>query len=175
VPPEPSVPQPSVSADTLAVIATQLGRVPRGVVGVAASCQCGAPMVALTAPRLPDQTPFPTIYYLTHPGLTAAISRLEADGLMKQFNERLVYDAGFAEAYRAAHQAYLADRVALEEQLGLEVPEIAGVTAGGMPNRIKCLHALAAHSLAAGSGVNPVGDEVLQQIGYTPEKCYCQH
>jgi hypothetical protein len=30
-----------------------------------------------------------------------------------------------------------------------------------MPDRVKCLHSLIAHSLAAGAGVNPLGDEAL--------------
>ena len=38
-------------------------------------------------------------------------------------------------------------------------------SAGGMPDRVKCLHALAAHALAAGRGVNPFGDEALDTIG----------
>jgi hypothetical protein len=33
-----------------------------------------------------------------------------------------------------------------------------------MPNRVKCLHVLVAHSLAAGSGVNPFGDQALAEI-----------
>ena len=85
---------PKVDPKQLEAIEAQLGRLPRGVVSVAASCSCGAPLVAKTAPRLPDGTPFPTTYYLTHPGITAAVSRLEADGLMKQFNARLAEDAG---------------------------------------------------------------------------------
>jgi hypothetical protein len=33
-----------------------------------------------------------------------------------------------------------------------------------MPTRVKCLHVLVAHSLAAGPGVNPFGDEALALI-----------
>ena len=46
-------------------------------------------------------------------------------------------------------------------RMGARVPEIAGISAGGMPDRVKCLHVLVAHSLAAGPGVNPLGDEAL--------------
>ena len=42
-----------------------------------------------------------------------------------------------------------------------DVPEIDGVSAGGMPDRVKCLHALVGHALAAGPGVNPLGDEAV--------------
>ena len=43
----------------------------------------------------------------------------------------------------------------------MDVPEVENVSAGGMPNRVKCLHSLIAHSLSAGPGVNPLGDEAL--------------
>ncbi|GMA86175.1 hypothetical protein GCM10025868_14250 [Angustibacter aerolatus] len=44
------------------------------------------------------------------------------------------------------------------------MPQIAGVSAGGMPTRVKCLHVLAGHALAAGPGVNPLGDETLAAL-----------
>ena len=143
-----------------AIVAAQLGRVPRGVAGVAWRCPCGKPGVLATYPRLPDGTPFPTTYYLTCPRAVAAASKLEANQVMADMNARLAADPELAERYRAAHQAYLADR----ERLG-SVPEIAGVSAGGMPTRVKCLHALAGHALAAGRGVNPLGDEALDAMG----------
>lgn len=141
----------------------------RGVVGVAARCVCGNPTVVATAPRLPDGTPFPTFYYLTHPGATAAMSALEATGVMQELNDLLAADPDVAAAYRAAHEVYLADR----EEHG-QVPEIEGISAGGMPTRVKCLHALAAHSLSAGPGVTPIGDEALARGDWSPERCTCQ-
>lgn len=33
-----------------------------------------------------------------------------------------------------------------------------------MPDRVKCLHVLVGHSLAAGPGVNPFGDEALAML-----------
>ena len=113
-----------------------------------------------TQPRLDDGTPFPTTYYLTCPRAVSACSTLEASGLMATMTERLAEDAELAGAYQAAHEAYLADRA----QLG-EVPEIDGISAGGMPTRVKCLHVLVGHALAAGPGVNPLGDEALDQLG----------
>jgi hypothetical protein len=115
--------------------------------------------VVATRPRLADGTPFPTTYYLTCPRANAACSALEATGLMTAMTERLSRDSQLRAAYRRAHNAYLADR----ERLG-RVPEIDGVSAGGMPGRVKCLHALVAHSLAAGREVNPLGDEALNAI-----------
>lgn len=147
------------SADAAAVEA-QLGRPPRGVAGVAWRCPCGRPGVVATEPRLPDGTPFPTTYYLTCPRATSACSTLEASGMMADMTERLASDEALAGSYRAAHEAYLVDRAALGD-----VPEIAGVSAGGMPTRVKCLHVLVGHALAAGPGVNPLGDEALAALG----------
>ncbi len=147
--------QPAIDAEDIDAITRQLGRVPRGVVAVAHRCPCGEPDVVATAPRLEDGTPFPTTYYLTCPRAASAVGRLEGGGLMREMESRLQHDDELAAGYRAAHESYLADREALES-----VEEIAGVSAGGMPDRVKCLHVLLAHALAAGPGVNPLGDEV---------------
>jgi hypothetical protein len=146
-----------------ATIAAQLGRTPRGLAGIAWRCPCGKPGVVATLPALPDGTPFPTTYYLTCPRAAAACSTLEAEGVMRDMSERLAIDEELAAAYRAAHDAYLADRLALSGEL--VVPQIEGVSAGGMPDRVKCLHALAAHALSAGPGVNPLGDETVALLG----------
>lgn len=147
----------------------QLGRVPRGVAGVAARTATGDPLVVATVPRLPDGTPFPTTYYLTHPDYVAESSRLEAGGVMAQLSEELAQDEELQAAYASAHRAYLADRAAIGAQAGLaEVTEIDDFSAGGMPTRIKCLHALVGHSLAAGPGVNPVGDRALAMMSDVP-------
>ena len=142
-----------------AVVGAQLGREPRAIRSVAHRCPCGNPDVVETSPRLPDSTPFPTLYYLTCPRAASAIGTLEASGLMSEMTDRLRSDPTLAAAYRSAHEAYLARR----EEIG-HVEEIAGISAGGMPNRVKCLHVLVGHSLAAGPGVNPLGDEALARL-----------
>jgi hypothetical protein len=147
-------------------VSLQLGRPARDVVGVAARCVCGAPTVVSTRPRLADGTPFPTFYYLTHPAATAAVSVLEAEGQMPGFAALLEGDVALA--YRAAHERYIADRENVEV-----VDEIAGISAGGMPDRVKCLHALVGHSLAAGPGVNPIGDLALARASWSPAVCQC--
>jgi uncharacterized protein len=153
------------AADEVAV-AAQLGRPARGVVGVAHRCPCGRPDVVATRPRLPGGEPFPTTFYLTCPRATAACSTLESGGEMGRMSRRLAEEPALAEAYRAAHEAYVAERAAIGRATGDgEVPEIDRVSAGGMPDRVKCLHALAAHALAAGPGVNPLGDETLALVG----------
>jgi len=148
-----------VADEDLRAVEAQLGRRPRGVVGVAHRCPCGSPDVVATAPRLDDGTPFPTHLYLTCPRAASAIGTLEASGLMREMTDRLGADPELAAAYAAAHADYLARRAAHGE-----VPEIAGVSAGGMPTRVKCLHVLVGHALAAGPGVNPLGDEALAAL-----------
>jgi len=147
------------SAADMAAVAAQLGRPARGVRAVAHRCPCGLPDVVETEPRLPDGTPFPTTFYLTCPRATAAASTLESRGLMREMTARLAEEPALAESYRAAHDDYLDRRRRIAR-----VPEIDGVSAGGMPDRVKCLHVLVAHALAAGPGVNPLGDEALDAL-----------
>ena len=151
-----------------AAVAAQLGREPRAIHEVGHRCPCGCPDVVTTEPRLPGGTPFPTTYYLTCPRAASLIGTLEGSGLMAEMTERLRSDEELAAAYSRAHEAYLAARA----ELG-SVPEIEGISAGGMPDRVKCLHVLAGQSLAQGPGVNPLGDEVLERLGawWEPGPC----
>lgn len=150
-----------VDGADLDAVARQLGREPRGVLEIAYRCPSGEPAVVKTAPRLADGTPFPTLYYLTHPALTAAASRLESAGLMAEMTSRLRQDPQLAAAYRRAHEAYLGERDAIE-------PLGTTFSGGGMPERVKCLHVLIAHSLAKGPGTNPLGDEALAVLAAEP-------
>lgn len=150
----------TVTDADLSTIAEQLRRPPRAIVEVSSRCPCGHPNVVKTEPQLDDGTPFPTLYYLTCPRLSGEIGTLEASGLMAEWSVRLAEDEELAKAYRAAHESYLAER----EELG-HVPQIEGISAGGMPTRVKCLHVLVAHALAKGPGVNPLGDEAVELLG----------
>lgn len=157
--------EPVARADRDAV-AAQLRRPPRGLREVAHRCPCGHPTVVTTNPRLEDGTPFPTLYYLTCPRLAGLVGTIEASGAMREMTGRLESDPELAAAYRHAHERYLAERDTIEP-LGTDV------SAGGMPDRVKCLHVHVAHALAAGPGVNPFGDEVLAQFGdwWSPGPC----
>jgi hypothetical protein len=146
-----------------AAVAAQLGRPPRGLRAVAHRCPCGLPDVVETAPRLPDGTPFPTLYYLTCPRAAAAIGSLEAAGVMREMTGRLA-DGETKTAYERAHADYLARRDDAAAATGVAPLPPGTQTAGGMPDRVKCLHALVAHELAA-PGTNPFGREALDAIG----------
>jgi hypothetical protein len=121
-----------------------------------------------TKPRLDNGTPFPTLYYLTQPAATVAVSTLEASGYMVELQDLLQSDSEISAAYLAAHSQYLAEREAIEV-----VEEITDFSAGGMPTRVKCLHALIGHSLAKGEGANPIGDLALKALEWSPEVCRC--
>jgi uncharacterized protein len=172
------------SAADLAVVAAQLGRPPRGVTAIAHRCPCELPDVVETAPRLPDGTPFPTLYYLTCPRATAAVSRLEAAGLMREMTARLGSDEDLRAAYLATHLSYLAGRRDAASRAGVQPPGGGGaaepdpagreVSAGGMPDRVKCLHALVAHELAV-PGSNPLGREAIAAAGDWWEGGPCVH
>lgn len=161
--------------DQVAVVKRQLCRYPRGMVAVGAHCVCGNPLAVITRPQLEDGMPFPTTCYLTSPEAVKAISRLEADGIMADWNGELGSDPDLASAYRRAHELYLAFRSALARRLGDDESRIAGISAGGMPQRVKCLHALTAQSLIMGPGVNPLGDRVLDLVRpvFDPQVCRC--
>ncbi|WP_170837310.1 DUF501 domain-containing protein [Actinopolyspora xinjiangensis] len=149
--------EPTATETDRLVVRRQLGRPPRGMRDVVTRDSAGEPTVVRTNPRLPDGTPFPTLYYLTSPRLVTLVSTLESEGLMREMTDRLSTDTELAERYRRAHHDYLAERDALEP-LGTEV------SAGGMPGRVKCLHVHVAHALAKGRGVNPFGDETIDVI-----------
>ncbi|MFN2479082.1 MAG: DUF501 domain-containing protein [Pseudonocardiaceae bacterium] len=151
-------------------VAAQLGRPPRALRSVAHRCPCGLPSVVQTQPRLEDGTPFPTLYYLTCRRLVGLVARIEAAGVMQEMTERLATDPELAQAYLVAHESYLAERDAVQP-LGTQV------SAGGMPDRVKCLHVHVAHALARGPGVNPFGDETLGEIGtwWLPNPCAFPH
>ena len=144
------------------LVQRQLGRYPRG-------------MVAVTRPVLPGGIPFPTTCYLTGPEAVKAASHVEAAGVMQQYNDMLALDEELKAAYEQAHNLYLAFRHELAGRLGDSEEHIEGTSAGGMPVRVKCLHALLAQSLVMGPGVNPIGDLVLERVKdeFDPTVCRC--
>lgn len=157
-----------VSQSDIDEVTRQLGRPARDILEIAARCVCGRPLVVKTRPRLQNGTPFPTLYYLTQPAATAAVSTLETTGYMAELQDLLAEDDQLRAGYLAAHKSYLSEREAIEV-----VEEIRDFSAGGMPERVKCLHALVGHSLAKGRGVNPIGDLALDALDWSALRCQC--
>lgn len=142
------------------VVAAQLGRPARGENAVAHRCVYGLPTVVRVGPRLDDGTPFPTVFWLSCPLAVRHVGRLEAEGQMRQLNDRLDEDADVAAAYREAAERY----VAFRDDLGAPLP--GDPVAGGMPDHVKCLHVHLAHTLATGD--NPVGRWTYEAIAPMP-------
>jgi uncharacterized protein len=146
---------PEAGAADRRLIEAEIGRDVRGSVAVAARCRYGLPAVVRTAPLLPDGTPFPTLYWLACPAARVAVGRLEAAGWNAKLSDRVAAEPDLAAAHAAAHTSYLAQRDALAR-----LPGDPGV--GGLPGRVKCLHALYAHQAA--TGANPIGRIVGQAV-----------
>lgn len=134
-----------------------IGRKVRGDdTAVAVRCAWGLPAVQRVGPQLPGGTPFPTTFWLACPMANAAIGTLEASGIMAELTEQVQTDPAVRDAYAQADRRF----VAFRNQLGPEVP--SGMSCGGMPDRVKCLHALYGHYLATGD--NPIGAWVAEQL-----------
>lgn len=144
----------TVTDADLVIVSEQLGRIPRGVLEVSFRTPDGQPAVIKTSPKLPDGTPFPTLYYLTDPRLTAEASRLEVAHVMKWMESRLAEDKELAADYHQAHEHFLAKRNEIED-LGTDF------SGGGMPERVKCLHVLIAYALAEGPQHFRLGTEAV--------------
>lgn len=157
------------------VVQRQLGRFPRGMVAVGARCVCGNPLAVITRPLVEQRIPFPTTCYLTSPEAVKAVSRLEADGDMTEYTRQVQDEPEVKAAYERAHEMYLEFRHQLAERLGDDESHIAGISAGGMPVRVKCLHALTGQALVMGGGVNPIADDVLRRVKaqFDPSVCRC--
>lgn len=76
---------------------------------------------------------------------------------MRDVNERLRSDPGFAEAFRRAQDDYVRRRDAFHPL------EDGGGVGGGPLDRVKCLHAHYAHHVVC--RCNPVGDWIEGEVG----------
>ena len=156
----------AVTVEDVRIIERQIGRPPRGVLGIARRCSFGYPQVIRVAPVV-DGKPFPTGAWLTCPFLVSAIGRLEAAGWVGQLEEAMAADPALADAMDRAHERAVAERRALLTDADRRALRANGIGAlekgiGGIADRrrLKCLHLHAAAALAAAGG-NPVGDRVL--------------
>lgn len=137
-------------------IKKQLNREPRGYIGVGSYCQCGAPNVIKSKPFL-NNCIFPTFLYITCKKLNQQIGKLESTGYMKYLNNELYNNALLQTQYQLSYEHYIDKR----NEFGI-IFNNPGV--GGMPNTIKCLHALVAYSLTYGKGINCIGDKCIKKL-----------
>ncbi len=146
-------------------VSAQLGRAPRGAWAVAHRCHLRVPTVIENHPIDPEGHPFPTLFWLTCPVLVRRISHQEAAGRMAELGGRLERDARFKRRFASAIARYRARR-----DTHAHIRD-AGVPPGGGPDRVKCLHAHAAHELA--DPPNPVGALALESAGFPDCRIAC--
>lgn len=160
-----------------AVIARQLGRQPRNLVGVAVRCPAGHPQVIVTHPVMyhdgvyPEV--FPTLYWLSCPRLVKEVSRLEGAGVIEDIQEAIFHNPELQEELNEEHRQYAEERLALVKNVTLnplkeEYPAQYDVlvhsgVGGIMDKGIKCLHTHFADYLVHGK--NPVGRLVAEKLG----------
>ena len=137
-------------------MARLLGRNPEGRFAVVVRRPEGSPVVIQNAPFLDDGRPMPTRYWLVDPALRDAVSRLEAEGGVRQAAAEVD-----AEHVADAHARYAALR---ERQIppGHRGPRPTGGV-GGTRRGVKCLHAHLAWLLAGGA--DPVGRWTADRLG----------
>lgn len=158
-----------------AIIAEQLGRQPRNLLGIAARCPNEQPRVIVTHPVIfhgeyPEV--FPTLYWLTCPTQVKEISRLEGMGAIEEIQNLVFADTELKEQLIEAYHNYAEQRLALVKEPTLkllrerhpaqyEVLVHSGV--GGIMNQgIKCLHAHYADYLINNN--NPVGRLTAERL-----------
>ena len=162
---EAQLARPPIDERDAQLAARMLGRRLRGSSAVAVRCAWGLPAVLRVSPQLADGTPFPTMFWLSCPVANRFVGRLEASGVMSDLTDRLREDDELAAAYRASAERYVAAR----DELGDPVPR--GDAAGGMPDRVKCLHSLYGHYLATRD--NPIGEWAAERIEPMPCPAPC--
>lgn len=146
-------------ADDLATLAVQLGRTPHPPARVVVRCPAGRPVVVEQPARTPDGAPFPTVFWLTCPGLVRAVSRLEAAGGVRALEERIANDPEAAADYAQATRRHRS----------LRPPDGRGIGGVAMDGAVKCLHAHVAFALAAPP--YRLGERILDEAGGIPITC----
>ena len=137
--------------DDRSIVALQLGREPRAFRRVVARCPWGLPAVTEQDPYGPDGEPFPTTYYLSCRHLVAAVSRLEAAGVVERWTEAVARDPELrGELERVTEEQGEIRRALAAGEDGNDAGASLSSGIGGSrdPAALKCLHAHVAYALA---------------------------
>ena len=157
----------AIEAEQFKRVASLLGREPRGLEAIPVERNDGCPMVIRVA-SLVDDKPFPTLFGLVDPDLCYRIDQLEAQGMIKVFQQRIDADADLQARMRDDHLAYIALRRGFMSaevgrrlsQLGfekaLETKGIGGIADFG---RIRCFHTWYGAHLVAPNTVGQMLDD----------------
>ena len=160
----------NLSQQQLTLISEQLGREPRGIIKIAAESANGIPLV-LQMRSLVDDTPFPTLYWLSSKTLHKAIGKLETQGWVKTIEQRIEQDKGLREAFLQHQRNYVAsrwqkmlpeDKSRIEELGFTELFDQYGIGGIKQWHKVRCLHMQYAHHLAERNVIGELMDEEFQ-------------
>jgi len=155
------------TAQQLALIEQQLGRTPRGLVGIAHQTDDGIPVVLQMRSLVEDQ-PFPTLYWLCSRDLHRALARIEDQGWVKTIEAELAEEGELYAQYQQSQRAYVEarwqamtdeDRQRIEALGFLDLFNRYGI--GGIANwsKVRCLHMQYAQHLVMGNAIGQRLDE----------------
>ncbi len=156
----------SAPMDDRAVVASQLGRMPRAFRRVVVRCPYGLPAVTEQEPYDSSGEPFPTTYYLTCRHLVSSIARLESAGGVERWSTVAAHDPQLAESLQAAtvEQVRVRRELAGTERGADDGASLdSGIGGSRAPSHLKCLHAHAAFALARPGYL--LGEQILAEIG----------
>lgn len=158
----------------LVMIEQQLGRKPRGLVGIAWQTGDGVPAV-LQMRSLVDDQPFPTLYWLSSKDLYQAIAEIETGGEVKRIEQEIDTDEALREQHLADQQRYVklrwqqmaeADRQRIDALGFTDLYNSYGI--GGIRHwdKVRCLHMQYAYHLGTiaegGTAVGRLLDQRFQ-------------
>lgn len=143
--------------DDPAVLARQMGRMPRTPWHVAARCSGGRPTVIVSPPLLDGGTRYPDYAWLTCPVAISLASAAESRGEAAVWRDRLTTDPELRERLDALDQHFRALRT--EAGKGVDPCADVGIAGERDPANVKCLHAHVALTLIGLD--DPIGRAVL--------------
>jgi len=155
------------------IIREQLGREPKGVLGIAERCRYGYPTVLVTKPLIihseENYEVFPTLYWLSCPRRNKKLAEIEATGYIERLEGELNSNEKLRSKYKKEEQNYLRSQQKLlseEEQNFVDNHQLnqslnRGI--GGIQNskHIKCLHLHVAHNLVT---ENCIGKMIMDRF-----------
>jgi hypothetical protein len=161
--------------DDRAVVARQLGRLPRAFRRVVVRCPFGRPAVTEQEPYDERGEPFPTTFYLTCRHLVAAVSRIEAAGGVERWSAAAAADPVLAasldraqDEQRALRRELAGGRTGVYSGASLDL----GIGGSSRTGSLKCLHAHVAYALARPGYA--LGDAMARELEPPwPDSCCC--
>lgn len=167
-----------LTEEDIQVIALQIGRQPRAVLGVACHCPHNYPLVVVSEPVFFNEEKsvrefFPTTYWLSCRRICKQVSRLEGGGLIARLEGLIARNLYLREMLEEAHSSYIHQRFGLvgrnlftllQEEKNPILDRLLNVGIAGVENfrHLKCLHAHIAQQLAIKN--NPIGEMILRLL-----------